>query len=475
MTCIRGAKRTTRIGPLVAAFAMSLLAATAQVGAEVVEATASQVAASAGTSEFTLDNGVRVVVVPDHRVPVVTHMVWYAVGAAEEAANEHGVAHYLEHMMFKGTSAYPKGAFDRFVTRRGGAHNATTSMDNTVYFQRLPKSALPQIMAMEADRMANLHIVDADVASERAVVLEEYRRGELSISMGLNKQVIAAIYGSDPRSRLTIGTEAEIKALDGPTAQHFYERFYDPARAMVVIAGDVTEAEARELTMATYGKVARRGVLAPRAAGSMPMSGPNQRFEASHERATAVQVTRTYVLPAGEITSRRDASAGNLFGFIAGGGLTSRMHRRLVNEAGIATQASCSFSVGKQAAMLECAVAGRAGVPAPQLEEAFAAVLRELGQDGVNDEEFDEIKSRYLATAAYRKDNVYSRADTYGSLLSQGWSIAEIDAMDDNVASLSRSDVERIGKLVLNNGRCITGVLTPPPAAGATTAKASAN
>jgi hypothetical protein len=124
-------------------------------------------------SEFTLANGLRVVVVPDHRVPVVTHMVWYAVGAADEGPDEHGVAHYLEHMMFKGTAAYPKGALDRFVTRRGGWHNATTSMDNTNYFQRLPKSALPHVMAMEADRMVNLRIDDADVASERAVVLEK--------------------------------------------------------------------------------------------------------------------------------------------------------------------------------------------------------------------------------------------------------------------------------------------------------------
>ena len=288
-------------GAVAAIFALAATADPPAASAQGANVTASSAPAAApapatadasAVSEFTLANGLRVVVVPDHRVPVVTHMVWYAVGAADEGPDEHGVAHYLEHMMFKGTAAYPKGELDRFVTRRGGWHNATTSMDNTNYFQRLPKSALPHVMAMEADRMVNLRIDDADVASERAVVLEEYRRNEVSITMGIDKMIRAALYEGHPKARTTIGTESEIKALSGATAQRFYERFYGPNRATVVVAGDVTEAEVRTLAVATYGQVPARPGLAPRVVGAIPVAAVSQRIEASHERATAVRVSR---------------------------------------------------------------------------------------------------------------------------------------------------------------------------------------
>ncbi len=450
--------------PAALALAVAMTAIVPATQAQLAPPTVSKAQAASPVTEFRLDNGIRVVVIPDHRVPVVTHMVWYAVGAADEGPDEHGVAHYLEHMMFKGTAAYPKGQFDHFVMRRGGAHNATTSMDVTKYFQRLPKSALAEIMAMEADRMANLRIDDADVASERAVVLEEFRRKEVGISIALDKEVRAALYGQDPRARTTIGTEAEIKALSGATAQRFYERFYDPRRATVVIAGDVSDAEARTLTASIYGRIPQRAVLADRVAGRLQIDGPNQRYEASHERATTVRVGRSYVVPGVQPMPRREANAAILFGYIAGGGITSRMHRRLVNEQTKATGVSCGFNFDPQASMFECAASGHVGVTASDLEPAFDKVLSDLASDGVTQDEFDEIRDRFLATSAYRRDNVYDRAQTYGSLLMDGRSIADVEALEADVASLTRADVERIGKRILTQSRHVTGVLTPKPA-----------
>jgi zinc protease len=460
-------------GAVAAIFALAATADPPAASAQGANVTASSAPAAApapatadasAVSEFTLANGLRVVVVPDHRVPVVTHMVWYAVGAADEGPDEHGVAHYLEHMMFKGTAAYPKGELDRFVTRRGGWHNATTSMDNTNYFQRLPKSALPQIMAMEADRMVNLKIDDADVASERAVVLEEYRRNEVSITMGIDKMIRAALYEGHPKARTTIGTESEIKALSGATAQRFYERFYGPNRATVVVAGDVTEAEVRALAEPTYGQVPARPGLAPRVVGAIPVAAVSQRIEASHERATAVRVSRIYLVTDGTAVSRRDANAASLFGYIAGGGMTSRMHRRLINEHMVSTSVGCGFSYLKQAGVFSCEAWGRVGVGAAELEKAFVAVLDDLAHGGATDEEFDEIKSRFLATAVYRKDNAHERATTYGSFLAEGRTIADVDSLEKDVASLSKADVERVGQAILRNSRSVTGVLTPRPA-----------
>ena len=178
---------------------------------------------------------------------MVTHQIWYAAGAADERPDEYGIAHYLEHMMFKGTAAYPKGEFDRFVASRGGQQNARTWATGTMYWQRVPKSALPQLMAMESDRMVNLHIADEDVASERAVVMEELRRQQMSTTSEIGLDMRAALYGSHPEGRPTIGTAASISTFTGAKAQSFYERFYDPSRVTVIVAGDVTEAEVRVL------------------------------------------------------------------------------------------------------------------------------------------------------------------------------------------------------------------------------------
>ena len=426
-------------------------------------------------TEFRLDNGIRVIVIPDHRVPVVTHMVWYAVGAADEGPDEHGVAHYLEHMMFKGTATYPKGQFDRFVMSRGGAHNASTSMEYTNYYQRLPKPALPQIMAMEADRMVNLKINDEDVASERAVVLEEFHRKELIVSFDLEKKVGVALHGNDPRSRTTIGTEAEIKVLNGVTAQRFYERFYGPSNATVVVAGDVTEAEVRTLTAQTYGKVASRSGLGTHVKPTMDATGPSVRVESSHERATAVGVKRVYVVPATEKLSIKQLNAANVLEYIAGNGSTSRLHRRLVNEQGVATGVGCNYAYNQTVSTFDCYANGRVGITVPQLEAAFDKALDELAGNGVTDEEFDEIKGRILATSAYRRDNVYSRAQSYASSLSVGMLIADVDDFEKIVESLTRADIDRMAGQILVGTRQVSGVLTPksPVAAAATATSAN--
>ena len=195
---------------------------------------------------FTLPNGLQVVVIPDHRTPVVTHMLWYKVGSADETPGKSGLAHFLEHLMFKGTAKHPAGEFSKTVLRVGGNENAFTSTDYTGYFQRVPREQLASMMEFEADRMTGLVLKDENVLPERDVVLEEFNmRVANNPDARLTEQIMAALYLNHPYGRPVIGWRQEIEKLDREDALAFYKRFYAPNNAILVIAGDVEPKEIR--------------------------------------------------------------------------------------------------------------------------------------------------------------------------------------------------------------------------------------
>ncbi|WP_199763383.1 M16 family metallopeptidase, partial [Bradyrhizobium guangdongense] len=211
---------------------------------------------SAPPASFTLNNGMQVVVIPDHRTPVVTEMIWYKVGSADETPGKSGLAHFLEHLMFKGTSKHPAGEFSQTVLRVGGNENASTSVDYTNYYQRVPKEKLPTMMEFEADRMTGLVLKDENVLPERDVVLEEYNmRVANNPDARLNEQIMAALYLNHPYGRPVIGWHQEIEKLDREDALAFYRRFYAPNNAILVIAGDVDAAEIRPLVERNFGSI----------------------------------------------------------------------------------------------------------------------------------------------------------------------------------------------------------------------------
>src|SRR5215204_2547424 len=236
----------------------------------------SAVAQTTVTSErpasFTLDNGLQVLVIPDHRTPVVTQMIWYKVGSADETAGKSGLAHFLEHLMFKGTAKHPAGMFSRTVSTIGGQENAFTSTDYTGYFQRTSRDHLPTLMEFEADRMTGLTLSDDAVRPELQVVLEEQNmRVANNPAARLGEQVVAALYLNHPYGRPVIGWRHEIETLDREDALAFYRRFYTPNNAVVVIAGDVDAAEVKTLAEETYGKVKRITEIAPRVRPQEPV------------------------------------------------------------------------------------------------------------------------------------------------------------------------------------------------------------
>src|SRR6476646_5924690 len=210
--------------------------------------------------EFTLGNGLQVLVIPDHRAPVITQMIWYKVGAADEPPGSSGIAHFLEHLMFQGTDALPPGQSSQIVAKNGGEDDAFTSHDVTAYFQRVAKDLLPTVMAMEADRMANLRLSKEDVATERDVILEERRsRVDNDPSSILQEQMMAALYTKHPYGIPIIGWAHEVAALDRDDALSFYKRFYAPNNALLVVAGDVEPDDVRQLAEETFGKLRGMG------------------------------------------------------------------------------------------------------------------------------------------------------------------------------------------------------------------------
>src|SRR5438309_5986015 len=237
-----------RFACLAAALAVALFGATA--------ARAQTTVTSERPASFTLGNGMQVVVIPDHRTPVVTQMVWYKVGSADETPGKSGLAHFLEHLMFKGTAAHPAGEFSKTVLRIGGNENAFTSTDYTGYFQRVPREQLAKMMEFEADRMTGLVLKDENVLPERDVVLEEYNmRVANNPEARLTEQIMAALYLNHPYGRPVIGWHAEIEKLGREDALAFYQRFYAPNNATVVVAGDVDAKELRPLVERTFGEV----------------------------------------------------------------------------------------------------------------------------------------------------------------------------------------------------------------------------
>ena len=226
---------------------LTTLAALAVVASALVGAVATAIAGAPQITHFTLSNGLEVVVIPDHRAPVVTHMLWYKVGSADETPGKSGLAHFLEHLMFKGTEKNPAGRFSQVVATIGGQENAFTSADYTGYFQRVPRDQLAKMMEFEADRMTGLVLKDENVLPERDVVLEEYNmRVANNPEARLTEQIMAALYLNHPYGRPVIGWHQEIEKLDREDALAFYKRFYAPNNATLVIAGDVDADEVHE-------------------------------------------------------------------------------------------------------------------------------------------------------------------------------------------------------------------------------------
>src|SRR5215475_10424939 len=295
-------------------------------------------------TNFTLSNGLEVVVIPDHRTPVVTHMLWYKVGSADETPGKSGLAHFLEHLMFKGTAKNPAGRFSQVVATIGGQENAFTAADYTGYFQRVPRDELKQMMELEADRMTGLVLTDDVVRPELKVVLEEQNmRVANNPAARLGEQMEAALYLNHPYGRPVIGWRQEIEQLTRDDALAFYRRFYTPNNAILVISGDVTADEVRSLAQETYGQVPRIAEVKPRIRPQEPVQEAARTVTLADARVTQPSLSRYYLVPSSTSARPGESEALDVLAHILGRGENSRLYEVLVVDKAIAVNAGANY------------------------------------------------------------------------------------------------------------------------------------
>jgi len=418
-------------------------------------------------TDFTLANGLEVVVIPDHRTPVVTHMVWYKVGSADETPGKSGLAHFLEHLMFKGTAKNPAGRFSQVVATIGGQENAFTTADYTGYFQRVPRGELRTLMEFEADRMTGLVLDEAEVRPELKVVLEEHNmRVANNPGARLGEQMDAALYLNHPYGRPVIGWRQEIEQLDREGALAFYRRFYTPNNAIVVVAGDVTAAEVRSLAEATYGKVARVAEIKPRLRPQEPVQEAARTVTLADPRVTQPSVSRYYLVPSSTTARPGESEALDVLSHILGRGANSRLYQTLVVDKGIAVNAGASYD-GTALDTTRMSVHGtpKPGTTSAQLEEAIDAVLAEVIEKGVTADELERAKSRLIADAVYANDNQRMMAQWYGASLATGATVEQVRTWPDRIRVVGAEAVHDAARRWLDKRRSVTGYLvkeTPP-------------
>ena len=413
-------------------------------------------------ASFTLSNGLKVVVIPDHRTPVITQMIWYKVGSADETPGKSGLAHFLEHLMFKGTSKHPAGEFSQTVLRVGGNENAFTSTDYTGYFQRVPRDQLGTMMEFEADRMTGLILKDENVLPERDVVLEEYNmRVANNPEARLTEQIMAALYLNHPYGRPVIGWHHEIEKLNREDALAFYRRFYAPNNATLVIAGDVDAAEVRTLAERTFGAVAPQPAIpvqrirpqepAPIAARTVTFADP---------RVEQPKVTRYYLVPSATTAAPGESAALDVLGQLMGSGSNSYLYRALVVDQPLAVSAGAGYQgTSLDDTQFMISVSPKPGVGFAQVEQVVDHVIANVAQNPVPAEDLERVKTQLIAEAIYAQDNQATLARWYGAALTTGLSIDDIRSWPDRIRAVTAEQVRAAAQKWLDKKRSVTGYL----------------
>jgi zinc protease len=423
--------------------------------------TAVQAASTPDIGHFTLGNGLEVVVVPDRRAPVVTHMVWYKVGAADETPGKSGLAHFLEHLLFKGTAKNPIGKFSQTVAFVGGQENAFTTQDYTGYFQRVSKEHLKTLMEFESDRMTGLVLTDEAVGPELKVVLEEQnQRVANNPRARLSEQIDAALYLNHPYGKPVIGWRHEIEKLNREEALAFYRRFYTPNNAVLVVAGDVTTDEVKTLAEATYGKVAKVAEIAPRRRPQEPAQVAERHVTLADAQVQQPSVSRAYLVPSSTTAKAGESEALEVLSFILGNGTTGRLYRTLVVERELAVGAGGYYN-GTALDASEFSVYGapKPGVTLQKLEDAIDSVIDDMVAKGVTADDVERAKNRLIADAVYAQDSQATMARWYGAALTTGSTVESVQTWPDRMRAVTADAVNAAAKAWLDKRRSVTGYL----------------
>lgn len=423
----------------------------------------------AEVTQFKLDNGMDIVVLEDHRAPVVAHTVWYRVGAADEPPGKSGIAHFLEHLMFKGTDDMASGELSETVTRNGGTDNAFTSWDYTAYYQRVAADRLGLMMQMEADRMRDLEMTEDDVATERQVVLEERsQRTDNDPGALFQEQNRAAQFLNHPYGIPIIGWRHEMEELNRDDAFSFYHEYYAPNNAILVVAGDVEPTEVLALAQEHYGPIAANPDLGARARPEEPPQRAARRIVMSDARVAQPYVFRSYLAPERDPGAQSDAAALIFLAELLGGNMTtSHFAKKLAFEDPKAVFLSAFYN----GTTIDDGTFGMVIVPTPEVslqeaEEAMDAAVASFMDEGIDMAEFERLKTQLRASRIYAEDNIESLARQYGQELAIGLSLDDIKAWPEILDAVTPEDVMAAAKAVFDDKNSVTGWLQPEETKG---------
>jgi zinc protease len=388
-------------------------------------------------------------------------MIWYKVGAADETPGKSGLAHFLEHLMFKGTAKHPTGQFSQVVSRIGGRENAFTSYDYTGYYQRVPSEKLKTVMEFEADRMIGLQLTDQVVLPERDVILEEQnQRVRNNPRARLGEQIDAALFLNSPYGKPVIGWRHEMEQLSRDDAIGFYRRFYGPNDAVVVVAGDVEPQEALTLAQETYGKIKRRSTILPRHRPQEPPPVAVRSLTFADPRVEQPIIQRSYLVPSSATAKPGQSEALDVLAHILGSGNNSRLYRGLVVDKHVAVGAGSWYnSSALDMSKFDVYGAPRQGVTLPQLEAAIDAVIAEVIAKGVAPEELARAKTRLIADAVYAHDSQANMARWYGEALTTGSTVSDVEHWPDRIRAVTAEQVQEAARTWLDKRRSVTGYL----------------
>ena len=411
---------------------------------------------------FTLGNGLQVIVLPNHRVPAVTQMVWYKTGAADDPRGKSGIAHFLEHLMFKGTRVNPGAAFSALIAQNGGRDNAFTTEDYTVFHETVAKDRLDLAMRLEADRMTGLVLDDAAVLPERDVILEERRmRIDNDPSALLREQLIAGLYLNASYHNPTIGWEHEMRGLGTADALAFYRDWYAPNNAILIVAGDVETAEVRVLAERHFGPLAARSVP-PRLRLEEPPHYAAIRLEMKSPRAAQPSWRRFYLAPSYRAGATQHVYALQILAEILAGSADSRLHKALVLDKKLALSVGAGYSPSALGlAEFGVYATPKPGVAIADIEAAVEAELHRLLEHGVEAEEVAQAARRMQASAIYSQDSLSGPANIVGTALAIGRSLDEVAAWPDKLGAVTPAEVAAAARAVLVERNSATGILLP--------------
>ena len=430
--------------------------------------------AAANPYETTLDNGMKLIVKEDRRAPSVVHMVWYKAGAMDEPDGVSGIAHMLEHMMFKGTETIGPGEFNRRVAAVGGRDNAFTSRDYTAYFQQVAPQHLEQMMSLEADRMANLRLAEDQFLPEVQVVKEERRlRTDDNPRSLLFEQLMATAFLSHPYRRPVIGWMPDIEAYTMADAQRWYDDWYAPNNATLVVVGDVAHEAVFELARVHYGAVPPRALPARRTLGEPPLRGP--RHTVVRAPAELPMVVMAWHAP----TLRDPASDDDVFALqvlssVLDGYDGARLPRQLVRNQQVAVAAGASYGgTGRGPSLFLLSATPTPEHDVATVEHALLAELRRIADEGIAEDELRRVVTQSVAGQVYKRDSLMGQAMEIGFLELAGLSWRDDDALLEGIRRVTAEQVQDVARRYFDPERMIRAELVPLPHAAQTAASTS--